>query len=44
MTLSPFLSKVFINSSSTAPEELDLLAVLVGKTFLVDKEEVSNYD
>ena len=43
ITLPPFLSKVLIDSSSTAPEELGLLAVSAGKSFLVDKEEASNH-
>ena len=35
ISLPPFIGKVFMDSDSTAPEELGFLAVLAEKAFLV---------
>ena len=44
MTIPPFLLKVFLECSSSAPEELGFLAVATGKAFLAENEDAPNKD
>jgi hypothetical protein len=44
LTLPPFISKVFMDAGSTAPEELGFLAVSAGKAFLEEHQDHSNKD
>ena len=42
MIIPLFLPKVFMDTASTAPEELGFLAVVAGKAFLLENNTASN--
>ena len=44
MAIPPFLLKLFLECSSSAPEELGFLAVAAGKAFLAENEDAPNKD